>query len=113
MLYRNENNGDVYDTVGKPKPDAADISGRENWHRVSKAEAEIPFHEWKPPAKPVDAPKVSSAMDNDLLPENQEQGPVDVDQDGPAGSDAVESPKKAAPGEEADKDGQGTGRRAR
>ena len=111
MLYRNENNGDVINTTDFSKADAADITGRANWHKVTKAEAELPLHEWHPEPKPVDAPEVSSAMDNDLLPEHQEQGPVDVDQDGEAGSKAVESPKKAAPGEQADKDGQGTGRR--
>ena len=111
MLYRNENNGDVINTADFSKADAAEITGRENWHKVTKAESELPLHEWHPQPEPVDAPEVSSAMDNDLLPEHQGQGPVDVDQDGEAGSKAVESPKKAAPGEQADKAGQGTGRR--
>lgn len=111
MLYRNENTGDVIDTADFSKVDAAEITGRPNWHKVTKAEADIPLHEWKPAPEPVDAPEVSSAMDNDLLPEHQEPGPVDVAQDGEAGSKAVDSPKKAAPGEQADKAGQGTGRR--
>ncbi len=114
MLYRNDDNGDVFDTADVDKETVKDVSSRGNWHKVTKADAERPFHEWAPSVRdrnPVDAPKVVSAMDNDLLPENQTQGPVDVEQDGPAGSKAVDSPKKAAPGEKADAKGEGTGER--
>lgn len=113
MLYRNDDNGDVFDTTGVDKETVKDVSSRENWHKVSKADSLRPFHEWAPTVRnsePV-VPEVSSAMDNDLLPEHQGQGPVDVDQTGEAGSQATGSPKKAAPGEQADTDGQGTGER--
>lgn len=114
VLYRNDDNGDVFDTVGVDKETVKDVAARDNWHKVTKAEAQKPLHEWAPTVRDrgvVDAPKVVSAMDNDLLPDHQTQGPVDVDQDGEAGSSAAESPKKAAPGEEADENGEGTGER--
>ncbi len=113
MLYRNDDNGDVFDTTDVDAETVLDISSRENWHEVSQADAELPFYQWGPTVRDrsPDAPKVVSAMDNDLLPENQSQGSVDVEQDGQAGSKAVGSPRKAAPGEKADPKGQGTGER--
>lgn len=110
-LYRNESTGDVFDTTDQDPEIVADVKARPNFHRVTIAESTIPLAEWHPGPKAEDVPvQVSSAMDNDLVPAHQAPSVNDAAGTGEAGSKAAPSPRPAAPGEVADKDGEGTGK---
>lgn len=102
-LYRNTNTGDVYNTDDHDTETNADVTGRDNFVQVGNDEAGIPFYKWQPVTDQPDAPKVASAMDDDLIPADKHAGPVDVPQSGATGSKSTAKTTNEKPAPKASK----------